>query len=62
MKPISGKEDWGRGLALFEYGENLFLDTVAMYLVVIPDLFITQKIKYPFHILQMGKDFRLTFL
>lgn len=24
MKPIIGKEDWGRGLALFEYGENLF--------------------------------------
>jgi len=24
MKPILGKEDWGRGLALFEYGENLF--------------------------------------
>lgn len=24
MKPIVGKEDWGRGLALFEYGENLF--------------------------------------
>lgn len=24
MKPVIGKEDWGRGLALFEYGENLF--------------------------------------
>ncbi|WP_126972649.1 serine hydrolase domain-containing protein [Gynurincola endophyticus] len=25
MKPVIGKENWGRGLALFEYGENLFL-------------------------------------
>lgn len=24
MKPIIGKEDWGRGLALFEYGDNIF--------------------------------------
>jgi D-alanyl-D-alanine carboxypeptidase len=24
MKPIIGKEDWGRGLALFKYDENLF--------------------------------------
>jgi len=24
MKPIVGKEDWGRGLALFPYGENFF--------------------------------------
>lgn len=24
MKPIVGKEDWGRGLALFEYDENIF--------------------------------------
>ena len=24
MKPTIGKEDWGRGLALFEYGENQF--------------------------------------
>lgn len=24
MEPIIGKEDWGRGLALFEYGENQF--------------------------------------
>ena len=24
MKPIIGKEDWGRGLALFEYNENTF--------------------------------------
>lgn len=24
MKPIVGKEDWGRGLALSEYGENIF--------------------------------------
>jgi len=24
MKPIIGKEDWGRGLALFSYGENNF--------------------------------------
>jgi D-alanyl-D-alanine carboxypeptidase len=24
MKPIIGKENWGKGLALFEYGENVF--------------------------------------
>jgi D-alanyl-D-alanine carboxypeptidase len=24
MKPIVGKEDWGRGLAVFPYGENFF--------------------------------------
>ena len=25
MKPIIGKENWGRGLALFEYDENVFI-------------------------------------
>ena len=24
MKPVIGKEDWGRRLALFEYGDNIF--------------------------------------